>query len=84
MKNHTMHYRHLLIMLILSFVGMYFLMYAMADSLGNVFMNVNQAYMAALMAAPMALIELVVMRSMYPSRRWNTCLLQLAYRRHCG
>ena len=44
---------------------MYVLMYAMVDRMDNVVMNVNQLYMAALMAAPMVVIELVVMRGMY-------------------
>jgi uncharacterized protein (DUF305 family) len=70
-KSHSQHYRHLLVMLLLSFAAMYVLMYAMVDGLDNVFMNLNQAYMAALMTAPMAIIELVVMRSMYPSQRLN-------------
>jgi uncharacterized protein (DUF305 family) len=65
------HYLHLAIMLGLSFVAMYALMYAMVDRFDNVIMNVNQAYMAALMTAPMAIIELVVMRSMYSSTRLN-------------
>lgn len=71
MKAHQSHYGHLAIMTAASFAAMYFLMYAMVDALPNVFMNVNQLYMAGLMAAPMVLIELVVMRSMYQDRRRN-------------
>lgn len=65
------HYRHLFVMLGLSFVAMYILMYAMVNSFGNVYSNVNQVYMAGLMTAPMALIELWIMRSMYTNRRRN-------------
>jgi hypothetical protein len=54
------HYRQLLIMTILSFVAMYTLMYSMADVFSNVIPNVNQFYMAGLMAMPMVLIELTV------------------------
>ena len=67
----TMHYRHLLLMTALSFVAMFVLMYAMVDVFAHVFVNINQAYMAGLMAAPMILIELLVMRSMYHDRRKN-------------
>jgi hypothetical protein len=49
----------------LSFLAMYILMYAMVNSLSNVFNNVNQVYIAALMATPMVLIELLLMGSMY-------------------
>lgn len=69
------HYRRLGLMVLLSFVAMYALMYAMVDRPGNVFNNVNQAYMAALMAAPMLVIELALMRSMYPDRRLNAVLV---------
>jgi hypothetical protein len=68
------HYRALLGMAVLSYIAMYVLMYAMVDTPGNVFNNINQVYMAALMAAPMLLIELVLMRAMYPNRRLNAVL----------
>lgn len=68
------HYRHLGIMTALSFIAMYFLMYAMVNSGANVYMNFNQVYMAGLMAAPMVLIELVVMRAMYMDKRLNAMI----------
>jgi uncharacterized protein (DUF305 family) len=58
----------------LSFIAMYVLMYAMVDRLANVYMNFNQVYMAGLMAAPMALIELAVMRTMYRDIRMNALM----------
>jgi uncharacterized protein (DUF305 family) len=69
------HYVHLGIMAALSFLAMYFLMYSMVDSLGNVYMSFNQAYMAALMTAPMVVIELIVMRMMYQDARLNRQLI---------
>jgi uncharacterized protein (DUF305 family) len=71
--SHTkhMHYYHLLIMAVLSFMAMYALMYAMVNTFENVYLNFNQFYMAGLMAAPMVLIELAVMRSMYEDSRLN-------------
>jgi uncharacterized protein (DUF305 family) len=69
------HYRHLLIMAALSFIAMYILMYAMVDTIGNVYNNFNQVYMAGLMTAPMVLIELFVMRSMYQDKRLNTLII---------
>jgi len=69
------HYRHLLIMTVLSFVSMYILMYAMVNSIGNVFNNLNEFYMAGLMTAPMALIELFVMRAMYQDSRRNALII---------
>lgn len=69
--KHANPYGRLALMALVSFVAMYVLMYAMADRLDNVYPNFNQAYMAALMTAPMVLIELALMRAMYPDRRKN-------------
>jgi uncharacterized protein (DUF305 family) len=84
MTNHdhaagrTHHYSRLGVMLLLSFVAMYLLMYAMTNRAADAYANVNQAYMAALMTAPMALIELVLMRGMYTDRRLNLAIAALS------
>lgn len=69
------HYRHLLVMAVLSFVSMYMLMYAMVNSFANVFNNLNQVYMASLMTAPMVIIELMVMRAMYHDQKRNAAIV---------
>jgi uncharacterized protein (DUF305 family) len=74
-KQHPNHYARLAIMAALSFLAMYGLMYAMVDSISNVYMNVNQIYMAALMTAPMVAIELIVMRMMYEDARLNRLIM---------
>ena len=68
-------YARLAAMTALSFVAMYILMYAMVNSLGNVYNSLNEVYMAALMAAPMVAIGLAVMGPMYPNRRLNAALI---------
>jgi Cu/Ag efflux pump CusA len=68
------HYGRLGIMTALSFIAMYFLMYAMVNAVDNVYMNFNQVYMAGLMAAPMVLIELGLMSSMYHDKRLNALI----------
>jgi uncharacterized protein (DUF305 family) len=73
-QKHESHYGRLGVMTALSFVTMYVLMYAMVDKLANVYMNFNQVYMAGLMAAPMVLIELAVMKSMYRDKRMNALM----------
>ena len=62
---------HLLIMTVLSFISMYVFMYAMVDTFANVYPNFNQFYMAGLMTAPMVLIELLLMGSMYRNKTAN-------------
>lgn len=73
--THAAHYRHLFIMLALSALAMYGFMYGMVDRFGNVYTNLNQLYMVLVMVAPMAMIELIVMRSMYPERRLNAAIM---------
>ena len=75
MDTHNNPYPRLALMAALSFVAMFVLMYAMVDRLSNVYPSLNQAYMAALMAAPMVAIEIVLMSSMYPSKRTNQLIL---------
>lgn len=71
------HYGRLLLMVVVSFVAMYILMYAMVDRLENVYPNTNQFYMAGLMAAPMLVLELVLMGSMYRNKTLNLALIAL-------
>ena len=65
------HYARLGLMTALAFIAMFFLMYAMVNTSDNVHINLNQVYMAGLMAAPMVLIELLLMRGMYANKQWN-------------
>jgi len=70
-RKHKSHYGRLGIMTALSFIAMYFLMYAMVNAADNVYMNLNHVYMAGLMVAPMVLIELGLMSAMYRDKRRN-------------
>lgn len=72
------HYGKLLVMAIFSFIAMYILMYAMVNTLDNVFNNINQFYMAGLMAAPMVPIEILLMKSMYPDMRRNALAIAIS------
>lgn len=71
-------YNKLAIMAILSFISMYILMYSMVDKFENVFVNINQFYMAALMVAPMMIIELLLMRMMYNDKKLNAILISIS------
>lgn len=72
------HYPRLYLMAALSFIAMYFLMYAMVDRFSNVYGNLNQAYMAGLMAAPMVVIEILLMAMMYPNKRKNAAIVAVS------
>ena len=53
------------IMTVASFLAMYFLMYSMVNSGEDLYLSVNQVWMAGSMATAMVAIELIVMAEMY-------------------
>jgi hypothetical protein len=65
------HYGRFSVELILEFVVMYLAMYSMIATLDHFRINLNNVYMTLIMLAPMAIIMLVAMRSMFPSTRMN-------------
>ena len=71
MKQQMHHYARFAAMILLSFLAMFALMYAMVDPFADVYPNLNQAYMAGLMVAPMAVIEIGLMGMMYPDKAMN-------------
>lgn len=73
--KHNKQYIKLLIMAFLSFISMYILMYAMVNSANNVLPNTNQFYMAGLMAMPMIIIEVLLMKSMYMDKKLNMIII---------
>jgi hypothetical protein len=75
--NHGKPYLLLSVMFVLHLAAMYVLMYAMVNTFGNALPNHNQLYMAALMASPMLLLELWLMRGMYPNKGANVVIALL-------
>lgn len=55
----------------IDFVIMYLVMYTMIATLDHFYLNINNVYMTLMMVAPMTVIMLVAMRSMFQSRRLN-------------
>jgi hypothetical protein len=72
------HYMQLAIMTALSFISMYVLMYAMVNRFANVYNNLNQFYMAGLMTAPIIVIELTLMRSVYDNKNANIVIIAIS------
>jgi hypothetical protein len=73
--EHRHTYGRLILMAALHFGAMYALMYAMVDTFDNLLPNRNQLFMAALMTAPMLLLEPLLMGPMYPNKGLNAALL---------
>lgn len=64
-------YRSFGIELAIDFVIMYLVMYTMIATIDHFYVNLNNVYMTLMMLTPMALIMVIAMRSMFPSRRTN-------------
>lgn len=74
-SHHSAHpYRMLALNLALSAVIMYFVMFAMIDGLADFFHNLNMLYMAFMMVAPMGVLMLLMMGSMYSNKKLNLAL----------
>ena len=78
-RHNRMHYVHFALMLLLSFIVMFGFMYSMVNRLENVYPNLNQAYMAGLMVAPMAIFEIVLMRAMYQNKIANVAVIAASF-----
>lgn len=67
-------YRKLLLALGINTVIMYFVMFTMIAELSHMRHNLNFIYMAVMMAAPMAIVMLIIMRGMFDNRKLNLVL----------
>ena len=68
------HYRTFGLNLAISALVMYFVMFTMIYSFSEFFNNLNMVYMALMMAAPMGILMLLMMGSMYADRKLNMIL----------
>ena len=66
-QRHAMYWK-LALELAIDFVVMYLVMYTMIDTIGHLYLNINNVYMTLMMVAPMAVLMLVSMRAMFPRR----------------
>lgn len=76
--GHRGRYGWLLIELAIDFAIMYLVMYAMIRSLDHFYLNINNVWMTLMMVAPMALVMMAAMRSMFPSRARNLLIIASA------
>jgi uncharacterized protein (DUF305 family) len=78
--NYNIHasYGGLAMEMVIDFIVMYFVMYTMIATLDHFYLNINNLYMTLMMVAPMTIIMLVGMRSMFPSQRANIIIGAIA------
>lgn len=73
--NDQMMWGKFALMIVLSFIAMYALMYLMVDRWTSVYLNINQLYMTGAMVAAMGVIELGVMAAMYKNATVRNMLI---------
>jgi len=64
-------YKKMLLMLIISFIIMYAVMFLNVDKLNHIYFSYTRTYMSLLMVTPMALLMILLMPGMYPDKKTN-------------
>ena len=70
-----MSYGKFSVMMIISFLIMYFVMFLNIERLAHYHTSINRVYMALLMVAPMAVVMMAMMGRMYPNKRKNSAII---------
>ncbi|MBO9681647.1 MAG: hypothetical protein J7502_03055 [Flavisolibacter sp.] len=70
-----MTYRKFIVMMVLSFLIMYTVMFLNMGSSTHYHTSATRIYMAILMVAPMAVVMMLMMGKMYPDKKLNTAII---------
>ena len=70
-----MSYRKFTIMMIISFIIMYVVMFLNIDRINHYHTSFTRIYMSLLMVAPMAVVMMGMMGKMYPNKKVNTFII---------
>ena len=74
----TMSYKTFTIMMIISFLIMYTVMFLNMDEVDHYHTSITRVYMAISMVAPMAIVMMTFMGKMYPNKTINTGIIVAA------
>ena len=74
----SFNYVKLAIMLAISFIIMYAVMYANVDEASHIYFSITRCYMALLMVSPMAILMIAMMPNMYSSKGTNRLVVILS------
>ena len=70
-----MSYNKFLLMLIVSFIIMYGVMFLNVDDVSHIYLSMTRLYMTLLMVSPMAVLMLLMMAKMYPDKKRNVLII---------
>jgi uncharacterized protein (DUF305 family) len=73
-----MSYKKFLLMLLVSFMFMYGIMFLNIVELDHFYFSINRIYMALLMASVMAVIMMAMMYKMYPDKKRNNIIMVIS------
>ncbi len=71
----TMSYGKFWIMMLISFVIMYAIMFLNVDDAGHIYVSITRTYMALLMVSAMAPLMMGMMGMMYPNKKLNRLII---------
>lgn len=74
-QKSAMSYNRLLVMLVVSFIIMYGVMFLNVDDTAHIYLSLTRTYMSLLMVTPMAVLMLLMMGKMYPDKKRNTAIV---------
>ena len=74
-KMQGMSYKKFSLMMLISFIIMYGVMFLNVDEANHVYISTTRTYMALLMVSPMALVMMLMMGKMYPHKKLNTGIM---------
>ncbi|HEY0669462.1 MAG TPA: DUF305 domain-containing protein [Sphingobacteriaceae bacterium] len=71
-------YKKLIIMILVSFIIMYGVMFLNVDKLDHIYLSTTRAYMSLLMVTPMAIMMLFMMPMMYENKKLNMIIIAIS------
>lgn len=71
----SMRYKKFTMMMIISFLIMYIIMFLNMDKIYHYHTSATRIYMAIMMVAPMAVVMMIIMGSMYPNKKTNAGII---------
>lgn len=72
-----MSYKKFSVMMVISLLIMYIVMFLNIDQLAHYHTSINRIYMAIMMVAPMAIVMMAMMGNMYPDKKTNITIVLL-------
>lgn len=68
-------YKMFALMMVISFIIMYSVMFLNVDEGNHIYLSTTRTYMALLMVSPMAVVMMLMMGKMYPNKKINTAVI---------